>query len=91
MEPTAQQQTTRPVTTITEAAHRNHEEILPNHKSTLKETDPEFIALFDNFAFDEVIAHGDLPVKTRVMMILAATLGSQALIEYKVMQIKLTQ
>jgi 4-carboxymuconolactone decarboxylase len=85
MEPATQQNTARPVTTITEAANRNHEKLLPNHKSTLKETDPEFIALFDNFAFDEVIAHDELPTKTRVMMILAATLGGQALTEYKVM------
>ncbi|MEH2091229.1 hypothetical protein [Nostoc sp.] len=41
---------------ISEAAHKNHEELFPNHKSTLKATDPELIEVFDNFAFDEVIA-----------------------------------
>ena len=70
---------------LTEAAIKNHEEILPNHKSKLQETDPELVTLFDNFAFDEVIAHDDMPVKTRVMMILASTIGSNALTEYKVM------
>jgi 4-carboxymuconolactone decarboxylase len=39
---------------------RNHEQLLPNHESKLQQTDPEFIELFDNFAFDEVIAHDDL-------------------------------
>ena len=70
---------------LTAAAIKNHEELLPNHVSKLQETDPEFIELFDNFAFDEVIAHDDLDVKTRVMMIMASTLGSNALTEYKVM------
>jgi NAD(P)-dependent dehydrogenase (short-subunit alcohol dehydrogenase family) len=45
--------------------------------SKVKETDPELIEVFDNFAFDEVLRHGDLDVKTRVMVILASTLGSQ--------------
>lgn len=70
---------------LTEEAIKNHEELFPNHKSKLKETDPEFIEVFDNFAFDEVISYGKLDTKTRVMMILAATIASQALGEYKVM------
>ncbi len=73
------------LSTITEAAHRNHEQILSNHTSSFQQTDPEFIALFDNFAFDEVIAHDDLPVKTRLIAILASTIGSSSLTEYKVM------
>jgi len=70
---------------ITDAANRNHEKLFPNHKSTLKLTDPEFIELFDNFAFDEVLAHGDLDDRTRLMVILAALIASQTLSEYKVM------
>ena len=70
---------------ITEAAHRNHEELFPNHKSQLKITDPELIEIFDNFAFDEVIALSKLDTKTRVMLMLAAVIGSQALNEYKIM------
>ena len=38
-----------------EAADNNHEELFPNHKSTLKVTDPELIKVVDNFAFDEVL------------------------------------
>jgi 4-carboxymuconolactone decarboxylase len=75
----------RPVAHLTEAAIRNHEELFPGYVSTLKEIDPELIEIFDNFAFDEVLRHGDLDVKTRVMVILASTLGSQVLSEYKVM------
>ncbi|MEH2158970.1 carboxymuconolactone decarboxylase family protein [Nostoc sp.] len=70
---------------ISEAAHKNHEELFPNHKSTLKVTDPELIEVFDNFAFDEVIAESKLDTKTRVMLILASIIGSQAVSEYRVM------
>ena len=70
---------------ITENAVRNHKELFPNHESKLQKTDPEFIALFDNWAFDEVIRQSKLDTKTRVMMILASTIASQALGEYKVM------
>jgi 4-carboxymuconolactone decarboxylase len=72
---------------FTKAAVRNHEELFPNHQSTLQKTDPEFIELFDNWAFDEVIRHSRLDTKTRVMMIMASTIASQALAEYKVMAI----
>jgi len=70
---------------ITESAHRNHEELFPNHTSKLRISDPELIEIFDNFAFDEVIARSKLDTKTRVMLILAAVIGSQAVNEYKVM------
>ena len=75
----------RPVAHLTDAAIRNHEVLFPRYVSKVKETDPELIEVFDNFAFDEVLGHGDLDVKTRLMVILASTLGSQALGEYKVM------
>jgi 4-carboxymuconolactone decarboxylase len=75
----------RPVAHLTDAAIRSHEELFPGNVSKVKETDPELIEVFDNFALDEVLRHGDLDVKTRVMVILASTLGSQALSEYKVM------
>jgi len=52
---------------ITDAANRNHEKLFPNPKSTLKVTDPECIELFDTFAFDEVLAHGDLDDRTRLI------------------------
>jgi 4-carboxymuconolactone decarboxylase len=72
---------------ISAAAHQNHEELLPNYQSTMKITDPELIEVFDNFAFDEVIALSKLDAKTRVMLILASTIGSGAVSEYKVMTI----
>lgn len=70
---------------ISETANRNHEKLFPNHKSTLKVTDPELIEVFDNFAFDEVISYGNLDTKTRLMVILGSLIASQTLNEYKVM------
>lgn len=70
---------------ISETANKNHEELFPNRKSTLKITDPELIEFFDNFAFDEVLAYGKLDTRTRLMTILASLIASQALGEYKVM------
>jgi 4-carboxymuconolactone decarboxylase len=70
---------------LSETAYRNHETWFPDHKSTLKVTDPEFIELFDNFAFDEVASHGSLDDRSRLMVILAALIASQAHGEYKVL------
>ena len=70
---------------ISDVTNKNHEELFPNHKSTLKITDPELIEVFDNFAFDEVISHGNLDTRTRLMVILASMIANQALAEYKVM------
>jgi len=70
---------------LTDNAVKNHEDLFPNHESILQKTDPEFIMLFDNWAFDEVIHQSQLDTKIRVMLILASTIASQALGEYKVM------
>ena len=70
---------------ISETANKNHEQLFPNHKSTLKITDPELIEVFDNFAFDEVISYGNLDTRTRLMVILGSLIASQTLSEYKVM------
>jgi 4-carboxymuconolactone decarboxylase len=70
---------------ISETANKNHDELFPNHKSTLKVTDPELVEIFDNFAFDEVLGYGNLDTRTRLMMILGSLIASQALGEYKVM------
>jgi len=68
---------------LTKAAIENHEELWPDYKSKAKETDPELIEVFDNWAFDEVISVSNLETKTRVMIILASNIASQALTEYK--------
>ncbi|MDR3629153.1 MAG: carboxymuconolactone decarboxylase family protein [Desulfocapsaceae bacterium] len=70
---------------ISETAQKNHEELFPDHTSTLKVTDPELIEVFDNFAFDEVLSYGNLDAGTRLMVILASLIAQQTLSEYKVM------
>ena len=68
-----------------ERARKNHDELFPGHVSTLAVTDPELIETFDNLAFDEVLRHGNLDARTRLMVQLAAMIASQALGEYRVM------
>jgi 4-carboxymuconolactone decarboxylase len=68
-----------------EHAVKNHEELFPSHVSTLAVTDPELIETFDNFAFDEVLRHSSLDVRTRLMVQLVAIVACQALTEYRVM------
>ncbi|KFI51839.1 carboxymuconolactone decarboxylase family protein [Bifidobacterium biavatii] len=61
-----------------------------NGDKTLAETDPEFVELFSNFAYDEVINepganHPDLDDATRAMAILATLIGCQGIDEYALM------
>ncbi|MBI3786408.1 MAG: carboxymuconolactone decarboxylase family protein [Deltaproteobacteria bacterium] len=68
-----------------EGARKNHDELFPGHVSTLAVNDPELIEIFDNFAFDEVLRHGNLDARTRLMVQLASMIASQALREYRIM------
>ena len=68
-----------------ERARKNHDALFPGYVSTLAVTDPEFIEYFDNFAFDEVLRHGSLDARTRLMVQLASIIASQALREYRMM------
>lgn len=70
---------------ISKTAQKNHEELWPGYESRAAQTDPELIEVFDNFVFDEVIRHDNMDVKTRVMMIMASTIGSQAITEFRMM------
>jgi 4-carboxymuconolactone decarboxylase len=60
-------------------ARKIHDELFPGHVSTLAVTDPEFIEVFDNFAFDETLRHSKLDSRTRLMVQLAATIAVPAL------------
>jgi len=68
-----------------ERARKNHDKLFPGHVSSLAATDPELIEIFDNFAFDEVLRHGKLDAKTRLMVQLASMIACQAVREYRVM------
>jgi hypothetical protein len=51
-----------------EQARKIHDELFPGHVSSLAVTDPELIETFDNFAFDEVLRHGNLDLRIRLMV-----------------------
>lgn len=70
---------------ISKIALEVHEELFPGYESKLATTDPELVEVFDNFAFDEVLEYGSLDTRTRLMVILASLIASQALGEYEVM------
>jgi 4-carboxymuconolactone decarboxylase len=70
---------------ITEVAKRNHDQLFPNHVSTLKVSDPELIEIFDNWGFDEVIEATEMDVRLRLMVQVAALIACQAVNEYRVM------
>jgi 4-carboxymuconolactone decarboxylase len=70
---------------ISKQAQKNHDELFPNYVSKLQVTDPELIEVFDNFAFDEVLAYGNLEKRTRLKIILASTIACQALSEFRSM------
>lgn len=67
---------------ISERARRNHEELFPAHTSTLAVTDPVFIEVFDNLAFDDVLCHGNLDARTRLMIQLVSMIVCPALRGY---------
>ncbi|MDY7543378.1 MULTISPECIES: carboxymuconolactone decarboxylase family protein [unclassified Cryobacterium] len=70
---------------ISEEAQKNHDALFPGHVSTLKQTDPELIEYFDNFAFGDVLAESTLDTRTRLILQLGSMIASQALGEYRVM------
>jgi len=70
---------------ISDAAQRNHDAMFPDHRSTLKLTDPELVEIFDNWAFDEVMRDAPLDPRIRLMVQLAAIVACQAVSEYRVM------
>lgn len=70
---------------INETAQANHDKLFPNHVSTFKETDPEFIEIFDNFTFDEVLKYSKIDDNLRMKVTLASLIAMQCLNEYKAM------
>lgn len=76
--------------TITDAAKANHDRLFGPRLSTLAETDPEFVAYFDNFAFDEIVFDAadlddTVDLRTRLLVQLAAVLAAGGLTEFRVL------
>jgi 4-carboxymuconolactone decarboxylase len=70
---------------IAEKTKTCHKGMFPDGWSELRDTDPEFTKLFENFAFDEVLNQGGMDGKTHFMAVLAALLGCQGIDEYRAM------
>ena len=70
--------------TISNAAKAHHDQLFGERDSALARTDPEFIAYFDNFAFDEILADAadlddSVDLHTRLLVQLAAVLAAGGL------------
>ncbi|WP_375389568.1 carboxymuconolactone decarboxylase family protein [uncultured Amnibacterium sp.] len=70
---------------INERAKANHDELFPGHVSTLAITDPDLIEVFDDFAFDEVLQHGELDTRVRLITQLASMIATGSLAEFRAM------
>jgi len=76
--------------TISNAAKAHHDQLFGERDSALARTDPEFIAYFDNFAFDEILADAadlddSVDLHTRLLVQLAAVLAAGGLAEFRVL------
>ena len=76
---------------ITKKAFDNHEEIFKGVKYApggetrpMTETNPEYVEMFLNFAFEEVYDHGNYDKKLRWMVILASMIAQNTRDRYKV-------
>ncbi|SIQ91851.1 carboxymuconolactone decarboxylase family protein [Halanaerobium kushneri] len=71
---------------ITEKAEKELKKLFgENYQSELRNTDPEMMEIYDNFAFDEVLEYGNLTEEERMLSILAALIAAQTQGEYKLM------
>ena len=51
---------------MSEFSKQYREKLLPGQKHAFADTDPEFVQIFESFAFDEVVNQGDLDERTPV-------------------------
>lgn len=70
---------------ISEYAKEYCDKAFGEKMKNLKETDPEFVEFFENFAFDDVVRQNDLDEKTRHIAILATLIGCQGIDAYREM------
>ena len=89
MPPLSSRRRSEPVT-MNDAAKVHHDRLFGDRVSTLARTDPEFVAYFDNFAFDEILRDAadldeSVDMHTRLLVQLAAVLAAGGLAEFKVL------
>lgn len=67
---------------LTHEAEKNHKELWPDYVSRAKQTDPDLVTVFDNFAFNEILKHNNMPVKERALLLMASAIGGNAQVEF---------
>ena len=70
---------------ITAAARAEHETLFPDHVSTLAQSDPDLIEIFDNLTFDDLVRDAPLARTTRLMVQCAALIAGGSVAEYRTM------
>ena len=70
---------------ITQAAKDYRAKMFAGVPSTLAETDPEFAAIYENFAFDKVPNSSDLDDRTRFVSVISALIGCQSVTVFPMM------
>ncbi|SBN63385.1 4-carboxymuconolactone decarboxylase [Curtobacterium sp. 9128] len=68
-----------------DAARAEHDTLFPNHASTFAETDTEFVAFFDDFAFDETLRAASMNRHDRLVVQLGAIIAVGAQTEFRTM------
>lgn len=63
---------------ITPAAEHYRDKMFDGVPSMLAETDPEFVAIYENFAFDKVPNSSDLDAHSRFIAVISALIGCQS-------------
>lgn len=64
-------------------AQREHDLLFPDHRSTFGETDPEFLAYFGDFAFDETLRDASISRHDRLVVQLGAVIAVGAQTEFR--------
>lgn len=70
---------------LSAAALATRAQLFAGRKPDMQATDPELTEVFENFAYGEVPAYGELDARTRTMCILAACIAVGAQAEYRTM------
>lgn len=67
------------------AAQREYDQLFPNDTSTFAQTDPGFVAYFNDFAFDEILRDVAISRHDRLLVQLGAVVAVGALTEFQVL------
>ncbi|MCC8094120.1 MAG: carboxymuconolactone decarboxylase family protein [Tannerellaceae bacterium] len=70
---------------LTDNARQTYRTLWPEGQNELAVTDPDLAEVFGNFAYEEAFNHSNMDIQTKVLMIMASTIGSNAPVQYRKM------